>query len=91
LILSSGVKPVNPDINNFSWKLENILKVFISTFEMIFFKSPTYYKPSTVWGDFIRILAQILIPIQTSLFILALKIDLEGYKENVLKILSLLT
>jgi uncharacterized protein YjbI with pentapeptide repeats len=73
LILYFGVEPVSPDINNFSWNLENVLKIFVSAFEMIFFKSPTYYKLLNVWGNFIRILAQIFIYIQITLLILALR------------------
>jgi hypothetical protein len=66
-----GLKSVSPDIANFSWNIDNILKAFISGFEMILFKSPTYYQPSNVWGNFIKISAQILIYIQTTLLVVS--------------------
>jgi len=51
----------------------NPYKIFISTLEMLLFRTPTYYKPSNLFGVTIKVFAQILIPIQATFFALALR------------------
>jgi len=69
-----GLEPIGVDIEPFSWRsLSSLWKSFLSLLEILLFRAPTYYRPSTIWSVTLKVFAQILVPIQAAFFALALR------------------
>lgn len=57
----------------FDMDFRKVGAIFINTLKYSLFQRDYYLKPSTQLGEFVRFLGQIFIPIQTALFVLALR------------------